>query len=116
MFFPTKPAELPPAPTFWEVTKEFLGRNWLTIVLLILALIALILMYNILKAALPKGVVEEMEALRARIAEEVAVPEVPAEVALADQDVARMKLGIREMVSRNPRSVATIVKRWLLGK
>ncbi|MBI2900639.1 MAG: hypothetical protein HYY17_10665 [Planctomycetes bacterium] len=115
MFIPTrKPAGLPTL-SFKEKMGDFLEKWGGSLILFLLALIALIIVYRLLKAALPKGVVEDIEALRRKLGEEVSIGPAP-EIALAEEEIGRMKLTIREMVTKSPRGVAAIVKRWITGK
>lgn len=114
-YMPTRKPGMIPPPSFREKAEELLERYGGTLILFLLAIVALIIVYKLLKAALPKGVVEDIEALRARLAEETAVPGAP-EMALAEEEINRLKMSVREMVTKNPRSVAAIVRRWLTGK
>lgn len=115
MAMPTRrPAPLP-LPGFLENAGAFLGRYWITLFLGLLGVAALLFIYVIMSRALPAGVIDEMEVIRRRVGEEVAVSTMP-EIALADEELGRMRLGIRDMVHRNPRGIANIVKRWLVGK
>ncbi len=111
---PTRPPAPIPAPTSGERLAELVREAGPTVAFVVVAIAALIVIYLILRAAIPKGVVEEIEALRSKMVQEI-VPGM-GEAALAEEESARMKLGVREMISRNPRGVAGIMKRWLTGK
>lgn len=116
MMVPTRKPEPLPEPGLRDSAIEWLGRSWSTVGLGLLALVALALVFFVVRSAIPKGAVEEVAELKRRIDEgATAVVGVP-EGALGDEDVGRLKLGIREMVSRNPRGGAIILKRWMMGK
>lgn len=114
-FAPVPKAAEIPAPTWKEKMGEILEKWGGTLVLFLLVLAALIIVYRLLKAALPRRMVEDLEALRRKLGEE-AVVTTPPELALAEEEIGRMKLTIREMVAKNPRNVAGIMKRWMTGK
>lgn len=112
---PTRRPVPPPPPTLGERLAAAAEEHWPSAALILLGLVGLYLLYRLARAALPKGVVEDLETLRAHVTREGAVAGAgPA--ALADDEVTRMKAGIKEMIGRNPRGVAVILKRWLAGK
>lgn len=115
MLVPTRRPVPPPAPTFGEkalaLAEEYAG----SVGLFTLALLGLWVIYKLLKAAIPARELESLEAMTARVAQEAAVAGGPA-VPIPDEEVGRMKSGIKDMIGRNPRGVAVILKRWLAGR
>lgn len=102
-------------PTGWEQFREFM-RDWGgTLFLWGLALAGVITLYFILRRAMPKDVMSEMEEMRKRLEAEAAIPVGP-EGPVVEQELGRMKLTIRDMVSKNPRGVAGVLRKWITGK
>jgi flagellar biosynthesis/type III secretory pathway M-ring protein FliF/YscJ len=100
-------------PTGWELFQEFFREWGGTIFLWGLAAFALLVLYFVIKKAMPRDVMSEIEELRKKMgAEAVAAAEMPA----PEHELTRMKMTIKNMVSKNPRGVANILKRWLSGK
>ena len=85
-----------------------------TIFLALVAFAALIVLYMIIRRAMPKDVMDEIAAMRRRLEGEALAPE--PEVAVGEQEVARMRMTIKDLISKNPRGVANVVRRWLAGK
>ena len=110
-----RPAPLPP-PGFLENMDLFLERFGGMITAAVLVIVVFILLWWFLRKALPRGDVMQDVAGRLRTVSDETVGAPFPEVALVDEEVGRMKVGIRDMVTRNPRGVAEIMKRWLLGK
>lgn len=116
MFVPTRPPAPLPAPTFWDEARETLSsRAASTAGIVLLGLAVLGILYAVLRRAMPGGVVEDLQALKARLSEEAALLPAPG-VPLGEEDVARVRGGLKDMAARNPRAIAGILKRWLAGK
>lgn len=109
------PVDLP-GPTAWEEGKDFLREWGGTIFLWLLALTAIFVLYSVLKRAMPRDVMGEIEEMRRRMEAEAGTPAVAGEVAVGEQELSRMKTTIRDMVSKNPRGVANVLRRWITGK
>lgn len=104
---------IPPTPLemkFWEILTVHLGEWGRFYLLLILSLVALFLVYKIVRAALARGAVEPMEEAVTRA--EIETPEY-AEWQEAEEVAERVRAQIRDMVARNPRAVAGVLKRWM---
>lgn len=103
----------PPPPTLWEEVRHFLSENWPRIALACVLLISLLLIVLIVRKTTPADVLKELDRLRAELrAEEKIVAEtLPPEV--ADTTAARMRERIRELIKRNPRAAAVILKKWM---
>jgi flagellar biosynthesis/type III secretory pathway M-ring protein FliF/YscJ len=114
-FMPTRKPVGPPLPSFRESFSDFWERWGGTLVLGGLILIALLIVYRLLRAALPKTAVEDIELLRQKLAEDTLIPS-PPEVVMAEEEFGRVKQSVREMVAKNPRNVASIMKQWMAGK
>ena len=105
-----------PPPTVLESLQIFLDGYGRMIVAVAAVILAFILLWLFLRKVLPRGdLVEDVTRRLGTVSDETAGSPFQ-EVALADEDVGRMKVGIRDMVTRNPRGVAEIMKHWLLGK
>jgi flagellar M-ring protein FliF len=116
MFVPTRPPAPLPVPTFWDEAGEALSsRGASTVGIVLLALVVLWILYAVLRRAMPKGVVEDLQTFQARLSEEAALLPAPG-VPLGEADVARVRGGLKDMAARNPRAIAGILKRWLAGK
>ena len=81
----------------------------------IVGLGGLIFLYSVMKKAMPKDVIAEIDEMRRRLESETAPVPAP-ETAPMEKEVVRMKQSIKEMVSKNPRGVANILRRWISGK
>ncbi len=112
MFIPSKKPE-PIAPTpMGEKVTEFLGAKGAAIAMVVLAFIALLLVFKAMKNAMPKGAVEEIQALTAQL---TAAPELEApQVVLTGTDnINRVKQSIQDVINRNPAGAAVGLKRWM---
>src|ERR1043166_2997447 len=110
-FTPVKGAEaLPPAPVAsWA---ESIGVNASTIGMIALAILALVVLVWLLRRAMPKGTVEEIESLAAQLAPGAEV-QGPAAVVAEAESVLQVKQGIQEMIGRNPAGAAAGIKQWM---
>jgi flagellar biosynthesis/type III secretory pathway M-ring protein FliF/YscJ len=119
---PSRRPEPAAAAGMGEAVFGWISANAPKVAMGALALFALVAMLRFLRGAMPKDTVEELSALTAAITQSVessqAVPvggepqmEIPAE-----SDVVRLKTGIKEMVAKNPQSVATSLKAFLGGQ
>jgi flagellar M-ring protein FliF len=115
LFVPTRAPEpiaaVPPA----ERTLEWFFENWTKIALGLLALFALVVVAWAIRGGMPKGEVEEIKAIAARLGE-------PLQTAAADPlrpaegDVAALRRGIQEAVDRDPEEAASALKSWVAGR
>ena len=96
--------------TFLDKLTEHLGAWGRFYLLLLLSLVALFLVYKIVRAALARSAVEPMEEAVTRA--EIETPEY-AEWQEAEEVAERVRAQIRDMVARNPRAVAGVLKRWM---
>ena len=55
-----------------------------------------------------------MSEMRKRLEAESTDVDVPVQV--GEHELNRMKMTIKNMITKNPRSVATVLKRWISGK
>ncbi len=115
LFVPTRPPAPLPVPTFWEEAGDYFSSRASTVVGVVLAVLVLGILYAIVRRALSGRVAEDLEALKSRLSEEVALLPAPG-VPLREEDVVRVKANLRDMAARNPRAIAGILKRWLAGK
>lgn len=101
-----------PEPTRTEKVLGWLETNWMKIGLVLLSLIAVFLIWRVLRSAAPDEMEQELEKMRADLAasapqeEEVVVP-------AGEERAVLMKEHIRDAVKRNPRTAALLLKRWI---
>jgi flagellar biosynthesis/type III secretory pathway M-ring protein FliF/YscJ len=115
LFVPTRAPEpiaaVPPA----ERTLEWFFENWTKIALALLGLFALVVVAWAIRGGMPRGEVEEIKAIAARLGE-------PLQTAAADPlrpaegDVAALRRGIQEAVDRDPEEAASALKSWVAGR
>ena len=104
-------AAVPPA----ERTMEWLFANWTKIALALLGLFAVVVVAWAIRGGMPKGEVEEIKAIAARLGE-------PLQAVAADPlrpsegDVAVLRRGIQEAVDRDPEEAASALKSWVAGR
>lgn len=112
MFVPSKkPEPLLPTP-LGEKVAEWLGAKWTTVAMIVLAFVALLLVFKVLKGAMPKGSVEEIQAITAQL---TASPEIemPQAVLGGADNINRVKQSIQDVINRNPASAAVGIKQWM---
>lgn len=108
---PLIPPPAIPVATTLDEAKDLLKQYGLTLFLaLIIIPVCLLMLRRTLKAALERGAVKELEEAKSQI--ETEGPEF-ADWEAAEALVARAKQQIKEMVQRNPRGVANVLKRWM---
>jgi flagellar biosynthesis/type III secretory pathway M-ring protein FliF/YscJ len=110
-FTPVKSPEAIPSPTTPSLSEQ-LSANGGTVGVIVLAALGLILLVWVLRRAMPKGTVEEIEALTAQLAPGPELEAPQAVVAEADS-VLRMKEGIQDIIGRNPAGAAAGLKQWM---
>lgn len=91
---------------------EWLAANWTKLALAALGLFALLVVARALRGALPAGEVEEIRAITARLGEPVDAAARPLAVNPAG-DIADLRQGIRDAVTRTPDEAATALKSWM---
>ena len=111
-FTRVKTFEAIPATPAGEKATDWLSANWATAAMIVLALLGLLFLFAVLRRAMPRGTVEEIQALASQLAPG---PEMEAQQAvLAEADsVVRVKQGIQEVISRNPAGAAAGIKQWM---
>ena len=60
-----------------------------------------------------RDVMDDLKDMQKELEAESAAPEA---VSAQDQDTARMKMTLRDMVTRNPIGVANVLRRWIVGR
>lgn len=112
MFIPSKkPEPIVPTPMGEKVT-EFLSAKWATIAMVVLAFVALLLVFKAMKSAMPRGTVEEIQALTAQLTASPEI-EVPQAVLSGTDNINRVKQSIQDVISRNPAGAAVGLKQWM---
>ncbi len=106
-----KPEAIPPVP-LPEKALAWLSANWTTPLLALFALVAIVVMARIVRGAMARSGLEEIQALQAALAEGVGGVEAPA----AEGEVGRVKQGLRDMIGRNPAHAAAALKQMMAGK
>lgn len=113
MFVATRPPEPLPAPDFWEKAREVLSsRAVVAAAVVFLVGVAGTVLIALLRRTTPGVVVEDLRTFEARISGEAALLPPPG-VPLGEEDVARLRRGVKEMAARNPRAVAGLLRRWM---
>lgn len=112
MFVPSKkPEPIAPTPMSQQI-MEVLSAKWTTVVAVVLAFVGLLMLLKIVKAATPKGTVEEIQSLAAQLGEGPEI-EVPQPVLSGQDNINRVKQGIQDVISKNPASAAVGLKQWM---
>jgi flagellar M-ring protein FliF len=114
-FMPTRVPTEPPGPTTAELAREYLDAYGGTAILLLIAGLALYIIYRLLKRALPTGLEEDLDALRRKVVQEAAFAEGD-DLSVAEEEAERVKRSVRELVNKNPQGIASIIQRWMKGK
>jgi flagellar M-ring protein FliF len=111
-FIPSKRPEPIAAAAGSEVAAVWFATHWMKIVLSLLALAGLATLSLVIRGAMAKDTVEELQglatSLTAEPAAELAVP--------SEGDLGRLKEGLQEMVGRNPQTVAASLKSFMSGR
>jgi flagellar M-ring protein FliF len=98
-----------------EQAVEWLAANWTRIVLAVLGLVALLVVIRAIRSAMPKGEVEEIRAITARMGESLDAGR--ATITVSPQgDIADIRQNIKEVVNRHPNEAASALKSWVAGK
>jgi flagellar M-ring protein FliF len=101
--------------TIWERIYEIWERFGGQIFLALVAMFSIFLIYRIVKNTMAKPVVTALPAREERALEAMPLEEI-AKLEVGETKSAQMRTAVKELVQRNPRSVATMLKRWLVGK
>ncbi len=101
-----------PEPTKTERTLWWLEANWMKIGLLLLSLVAVFLIWRVLRSAAPDEMEQELEKMKADL-EAAQPPEEEVLVPAGEEKALEMKERIRDAVKRNPRTAATLLRRWM---
>lgn len=96
--------------TFMEEAAAYLRENGGILLLWLLAAVALVLVYRFMRSAIEKKRTEDLVKAVTKAAEET--PEFK-DWEEAEAVAERLRAQIREMVSKNPRAVAGVIKRWM---
>jgi flagellar biosynthesis/type III secretory pathway M-ring protein FliF/YscJ len=107
-----KPVPLPP-PTTWELIGKYLSRYGGKAFLAILALVAVFLIYRVVKRGVPEELAREIERLRRELEAEVPITPEMREAEARELRIAQMRRRIRDMVQKSPRTAALLLKRWV---
>lgn len=98
------------APQAWD----WIAARWSKIMLGALALAAVLVILRVIQGAMAKDTVEELQALTSALTE---TQQAQAELAApAENDLARLKQGLQDMVGRNPQTVAASLKSFMSGR
>ncbi len=106
-----RPAEFP-VPGVWDAAAEFLGMHGERILLWMLVLAGFAVLIWTVRGALPRDVAGEIARMKAEFAERPALSAGVAAEA-AEERIALIRMGVRDMVQKNPRGMMGIVKKWL---
>lgn len=101
-----------PEPTSWALALDFLREHWDRLALTFAILISLGIIYGIVQRAIPRDIGVEIERLKAQLATQ-AHDEVVAVEGGGDVRIAQIRQSVKEVVQRNPRNVASILRRWI---
>jgi flagellar M-ring protein FliF len=103
----------PELPGKWDKWTAFLEARGAQIGLGILALIAMVLIYLVVRRSMPSKLLKEIERVKAEIeSREPFASEIAVE--MTDAKLGMMRERIKEVVRRNPRTVANLVRRWMM--
>jgi flagellar M-ring protein FliF len=114
-FMPTRAPTTLPGPTTGEIVEEYMQAYGGTAILLLIAGIALYIIYRVLKQALPTGIEDDLESLRQKVGKEASFAD-GRDLSVAEEEAERVKRSVRELVNKNPQGIASIVQRWLKGQ
>jgi flagellar M-ring protein FliF len=112
MFVPSKKPEQAAPVAASERVVEFLSAKGATIAMVVLGFVALIIFFRLLRGAMPRGTVEEIQSLTAQLAEGPEI-DVPQPVLTSQDNINRVKQGIQDVISRNPAGAAVGLKQWM---
>ena len=108
-FLPTKKPEPAAVVPTGEKVMEFLNAKWATLAMVVLGFVALLVFFKLLRGALPRGTVEEIQSLTAQLAEG---PELEGS---RPDSIHRVRQGIQEVIRRNTSGAADGLKQWMGG-
>lgn len=74
---------------------------------------ALFILFYMVKKTVGRDVMDDLKDMQKELEAESAAPEA---ISAQDQDTARMKMTLRDMVTRNPIGVANVLRRWIVGR
>lgn len=108
----------PPPPqvaavSFWALMRTWWLENWLRVFLAALLVAVLVLIYRAVRRAMEIRAAVGVEEIEKAVAAEA--PEFAAAVE-AEELVARMRTFIKDLVQKNPRAVAVVLRRWMSGR
>lgn len=109
---PTRRPEPLPALSESEAATGWLSTQWKNIVLGLLGVAGLIIFFLVIRSALSRDTVEDLEVLASQLSEERA----PGLSGSGEGEAARLKQGLQDMVGRSPQAVATSLKSFMMGR
>ena len=102
-----------PEPTKTETTLWWLETHWTKIVLLLASLVAVFLIWRVLRSSAPDDIEQELEKMRGELEASKPPEEEPIMVPAGEERAVEIKERIREAVRRNPRTAASLLKQWI---
>ncbi len=97
----------------WDEAAELFDRYGDRLLLWLLIVAGLFLLWRTVQKALPKEVTTEIERIKAEFAKAADVRPEMVVAEAAEERIIQIKTGVREMVSKNPRAVANILRKWM---
>ncbi|GEM_PF-6169017 len=102
-----------PEPTQTEKTLWWLEAHWTKIALVLLSLVAVFLIMRVLRTSAPDDIEQELEKMRGELEASKPPEEEEILVPAGEERAVEIKSRIREAVQRNPRTAASLMKRWI---
>lgn len=102
-----------PEPTQTEKTLWWLEAHWTKIALVLASLVAVFLIWRVLRSSAPDDIEQELEKMKAELEVSKPTEEEPILVPVGEERAVELKERIREAVKRNPRTAATLLRRWI---
>lgn len=106
--------EVEPMPilTWQQETIVFLREHGDQVALVFIACIGMLMIYRMVRTAVPKDILAEIARLRGEIASEEAMGPEAAMAQAADFKATQLREKVREIIKKNPRSAANLLRRW----
>ncbi len=104
-----------PSPTAAEQFEELQRKYGDQAILLVLILAALAMVSWVVRRALPRDALAELERARAGLREEQALSSMEPAEPPTDLAAEQMKGRLQSMVQENPRTAAALLRRWIVG-
>ncbi|MBI3099742.1 MAG: flagellar M-ring protein FliF [Planctomycetes bacterium] len=108
------PAEIEPIPilTWQQEVLGFIREHGDQMALVFIACVGMLMIYRMVKTAVPKDILAEIARLRGEIASEEAMGPEAAMAQAADFKSTQLREKVREIIKKNPRSAANLLRRW----